>query len=46
MFDDCIFVLHIQFFLDNLNFQLNQENIHLILTILTAAFALDIGWNY
>ena len=32
--DYAIFVLDVKFFLDNLTFQVNQENIYLTLTIL------------
>ena len=35
-----IFVLHIQIFLDSLEFQVNQEDIHLILNILKVVLAL------
>ena len=38
--DYSIFALHIQFFLDNLEFQVNQENIHPILTIVKVVLAL------
>ena len=38
-----MFVLHIQFFLDNLEFQVNQENIHPTLTMLKVALALKYG---
>ena len=37
--DYSIFVLHIQFILDSLEFQVNQENIHLTLTILKVVLA-------
>ena len=38
--DYFIFVLHIYFFLDNLEFQVNQENIHPTLTILKVVLGL------
>ena len=38
--DYSIFVLHINFFLDDLEFQVNQENIHLTLTMLKVVLAL------
>ena len=38
--DYSIFVLHIQFFLDSLEFQVNQENIHLTLITLNVVLAL------
>ena len=38
--DYSIFILYIQFFLDSLEFQVNQESIHLSLTILKVVLAL------
>ena len=38
-----IFVLLIQFFLDSLEFQVNQENIHPTLTILKVVLALKMN---
>ena len=39
-FDYSMFVWHIQFFLDSLEIQANQENIHSTLTIQKVALAL------
>ena len=38
--DYSTFILHIQFFLDNLEFQVNHENTHPTLTILKVVLAL------
>ena len=38
--DYSIFILYIQFFLDSLEFQVNQQSIHLSLTILKVVLAL------
>ena len=40
-----IFILHIQFFLDSLEFQVNQENIHLTFTIMKVVLALNEHYN-
>ena len=40
--DYYIFVLHIQFFLDRSEFQVNQENIHPTLTIVKVDLALSL----
>ena len=40
-FDYFVLVLDIQFFLDSLEFQVNQENIHLTLTIVKFVSALN-----
>lgn len=41
-----IFVLHIQCFLDSLEFQLNQEYISPTLAILKVVFALNVIWGW
>ena len=41
--DYSIFVLHIQFFLESLEFQVNQENIHQTLTIMEVVSARNIS---
>ena len=44
--DYSIFVLYIQFFLDSLEFQVNQENIHATLTILKVFLSLNLMSYY
>ena len=42
--DYSLFVLHIQFFLDSLEFQVNQENVQPTLTTLKVVLALNTSW--